>query len=334
MPVKDAEKLLAADYGGEQKMKGSERGRIVLYDISNMSREEWLKLRRTGIGGSDAAIIAGLSKYGSELELWNDKRGVGVEKEPTEAMRIGTELEDYVARRWMEETGKKCIRRKKMFGNINYLFSLANIDREVKGENAGLECKTINPFADYDFEEADIPPWYYAQCVHYMAVCGFDRMYLAVLVLGRGFYHYVIKRDQDEIDSLMEAENQWWETHIIKGVMPSPDGSESAARALKAIYPEWRKEEVPLFTSDADMDEYSRLGDEIKKLKLRQEECKQKVIAALAGAEIGKSHKYKVVYGAQTRVSLDSKKLKEELPRVYAQYATEKTSRVFKIKAI
>ena len=316
-------------------MKKEDRGRISLYDTAKVSREEWLELRRTGIGGSDAAVIAGLSRFRSEFELWADKKGKLPEKEPTEAMRIGVELEDYVARRWMEETGKKCIRRGKMFGNRNYPWALANIDREVRGENAGLECKTTNPFSDYDFDGGEVPPWYYAQCVHYMAVCGFDKMYLAVLVLGKGFYHYEIRRDEAEIKALMDAEKEWWEAHIVKDVMPTPDGSEGAGEALKSLFPKpTREESTPLYGADGDLEEYERLGAEIKELEKRREAAKQRVELALGDSARGESQRYRVSWAEVRSRRIDSRKLKEEQPGIYERYSSETVYRAFKAKKI
>ena len=67
-----------------------------------MSREEWLMRRRKTIGGSDAAGIVGLSRWASPFSVWADKTGRAAEKEDTEAMRQGRDLEDYVARRWIQ----------------------------------------------------------------------------------------------------------------------------------------------------------------------------------------------------------------------------------------
>ena len=75
-----------------------------------MSREECLERRRKTIGGSDAAGIVGLSKWASPFSVWADKTGRAAEKADREAMRQGRDLEDYVARRWMEETGKRVYR--------------------------------------------------------------------------------------------------------------------------------------------------------------------------------------------------------------------------------
>jgi len=42
------------------------------------SREEWLKARHFGIGGSDAACIVGANKYKTNVQLWEEKPVVAV----------------------------------------------------------------------------------------------------------------------------------------------------------------------------------------------------------------------------------------------------------------
>lgn len=130
-----------------------------LAKASEISREEWLNYRRNGIGGSEAAIVVGLNRFGSPLQLWASKMGIGTEPEETEVMRQGTDFEEYVARRWMEATGKKVRRRNYIFRNTDYPHSIADIDREIIGENAGLECKTTSVYNKSDFESGEIPPY-------------------------------------------------------------------------------------------------------------------------------------------------------------------------------
>ena len=76
-----------------------------MISTANMSREEWLKLRKTGLGGSDAGAICGLNPYSSPMKVYQDKTSEDVSDQDNEAMRQGRDLEDYVARRFMEATG-------------------------------------------------------------------------------------------------------------------------------------------------------------------------------------------------------------------------------------
>ena len=47
----------------------------IIAKTKDLSREEWLKLRRQGIGGSDVSIIAGINPFKSVYQLWLDKTG-------------------------------------------------------------------------------------------------------------------------------------------------------------------------------------------------------------------------------------------------------------------
>ena len=46
---------------------------IILAETANMDHLEWLRLRQKGIGGSDAAAIAGLNKYKSPIQVYYEK---------------------------------------------------------------------------------------------------------------------------------------------------------------------------------------------------------------------------------------------------------------------
>ena len=65
-------------------------------------------------------------------------------------------------------------------------FMLADVDRMVVGENAGLLriCKTASPYMTEQWENGKIPLSYQIQCLHYMAVCNADAYYIAVLNLS------------------------------------------------------------------------------------------------------------------------------------------------------
>ena len=222
----------------------------------NMSRPEWLARRRNTIGGSDAAAIVGLSRYGSQYSVFMDKTGRLPDKPDTEAMRQGRDLEEYVSQRFEEETGKKVRRLQAMLYNPLYPFAHADVDRMVCGEDAGLECKTTSTLDVKQFRGVEFPEKYYAQCVHYMAVTGCERWYLAVLVFGRGFFVYTLERDQAEIDALMAAEQGFWAGYVETDTPPGPDGSDATTEAMQTIYSDSRPEERTLFGRDMILDEY------------------------------------------------------------------------------
>ena len=112
---------------------------ISIISTKDMTHEEWLQARKSGIGGSDAGAICGLNPYTSPLAVYQDKVSQAVEEKDNEAMRQGRDLEDYVARRFMEETGKKVRRANVIYKSTENPFMFANVDRLIVGEDAGLE---------------------------------------------------------------------------------------------------------------------------------------------------------------------------------------------------
>ena len=155
--------------------------------LQGIERTEWLHLRKTGLGGSDAGAVCGLNPYSSPLQVFYDKTSEEVQDKDSESMRQGRDLEEYVARRFMEETGKKVRRSNFMYRSEEHPFMLADVDRLVVGEDAGLECKTANAYNADKWKDGKIPAHYMIQCYHYMAVTGMKNWYIAVVILGQEF---------------------------------------------------------------------------------------------------------------------------------------------------
>lgn len=300
-----------------------------------LNREEWLAERQKSIGGSDAAAIVGLNSYVTPYTVWADKTGRLPPKEDNEAMRQGRDLEQYVAERFMEATGKRVRRRTDMMHNHAYHFAHANIDRAVVGERAGLECKTTSIMNLKKFKNGDFPEHYYVQCVHYLAVTGWDRWYLAVLVLNQGFYWYTIERDEDEIAALMEAEREFWDKHVIPDVPPPVDGLKPTSDALEAIFPNaapglpmvdlFGREEVArnYLTAKELSDSYGKEAERYRQI-LEQD---------LQQNDSGTCGNYLVTWKNQSRSTFDVRRFSEDHPDVdLSSYFNVSHFRRFKIK--
>ncbi|UZQ86010.1 YqaJ viral recombinase family protein [Thermoclostridium stercorarium] len=309
---------------------------VELAKTLDMPREQWLKLRKKGIGGSDAAAIIGLDRYRSPFDVYADKLGLKPEIPDNEAMRQGRDLEQYVAERFMEATGKKVRRRNAMLQHPEYPFMIADIDRWVVGENAGLECKTTSVLSKYKFSQGEFPPNYYVQCMHYMAVTGAERWYLAVLVLNKAFHVFTIERDEAEIQALIAAEKDFWESHVMKQIPPAPDGSEATSELIKQLFPEARERaEVALFGYEDKIQQYLTLDAQVRELEQERDKIKQELQLAMADAEIGRAQGYIVEWKNQIRQTLDTQRLKKEQAEIYTKYLKPaQTVRMFKIKEV
>jgi len=309
---------------------------ITLAKTTDMSHEEWIKMRRTGVGGSDAAAIVGLDRYRSAFDVYAEKLGIKPADPDNEPMRQGRDLEEYVAQRFMEETGKKVQRRNAILQQPESPWVIGNIDRWVVGENAGLECKTTSVLNKTRFSQGEYPPNYYVQCVHYMAVTGAARWYLAVLVLNRGFHVFEIERDEAEIEALILAEKDFWENHVLKQIPPMPDGSENATAVIKQLFPEAREhEQIAMFGKEGKIEKYLQVDEQVRELERQREALKQELQVDLGDAEIGLAQGYVVEWKNQTRQTVDTKRLKAEAPEYYEKYLRPpQTVRMFKIKEV
>lgn len=103
--------------------------------LSGVSNEAWLRLRKAGIGGSDAGVICGVNPYSSAMKVFQDKTSEAVEEQDSEAIRIGHDLEDYVAQRFTEATGLKVRKSNFMYCSKGYPFMIVDVDRVVVGED-------------------------------------------------------------------------------------------------------------------------------------------------------------------------------------------------------
>lgn len=204
--------------------------------------QEWLALRKTGIGGSDAAIVAGLSGFETALGLYLVKTGdiePDSDSEQNEAMRWGHLLEDVVAEEYSRRTGNKIRRNNRMLRSKQWPFMLANLDREIVGEPRLLECKTAR-FGGPEWGPSgtdQVPEAYLIQCQHYLAVTNKREIDLAVLIGGQDFRVYRIARNESLINSLILIEEQFW-NQVKQGVPPEPDYSHPKTGELLAkLYP-------------------------------------------------------------------------------------------------
>lgn len=302
--------------------------------IAGMSREEWLRLRKTGIGGSDAGAICGLNPYSSPMKVYQDKISLESEELENESIRQGHDLEDYVAQRFMEATGLKVRRANYMYRSTEHPFMIADVDRLVIGEDAGLECKTASAYNADKWKDGNIPLHYLMQCYHYMAVTGKRVWYIAAVILGREFIYHRLEWDEDLICQLIGAEQYFWEEHVQKRILPEPDGSKASELVLNRYYQRAEKfATIDLIGFDEKLERREEILATIENLKKEQNQIEQEVKCYMKDYESAASGNFRVSWGNVSTTRLDAKRIKEEKPEIYRDYATVSVSRRFQIKA-
>lgn len=333
--------------------------------ITSSNREDWLKLRTKGIGGSDVAAALGLSPWRTPVELWQDKRGEGEPQPATDSMHFGTILEDIVAKEFQERTGMKVQRVNCTFADGEDDWMRANIDRAIVNKtisgnvrvaknpqedqpfittDAILECKTASAFsaplwgdsqedeikAGKIVTEHRIPLYYETQVQWYMRLTGVATCYVAVLIGGNDFRMYEVNRNEEAITAIVEKCRAFWFDYVKAGVAPEPIDIDD----IRHLY---RREVGPMVEASAGaaiaIGEYRNLKGQADSIK-KQMEAVATQIAGFIGENEGLllDGKKAVTFKAQSRATFDSKKLKADDPELWIKYVGQTApSRVLRV---
>ena len=304
----------------------------MIRQVSYKSREEWEQIRRkqTTIGGSDAGAVAGLNPYVSPYSLWAEKTGKAEPFAGNLVTEVGTYMEDFIAKKFCEETGKKVHRKNMIVYNDRYPWAHANVDRMIVGEKAILECKNTNSLSNMKLlRGGEFPTQWLCQMYHYLAVLEMDVAYLAVLIGGgKDFKVFKLERDEDEISALMNMEREFMQ-QVESNTPPAAIGIEADSDTLETIYPEATGGSVDLAGYQGMLDMYSHLTEQIDGLNKEREAIAQQIKQFMGGAEQGRCAGYKVRWSNTTRRTLDTKALNAAMPGALDSFYKESYSRRF-----
>lgn len=301
--------------------------------LAGVGNADWLRLRKSGIGGSDAGAICGLNPYSSAMKVFQDKISEEVEEQNNEAVRIGHDLENYVAQRFMEATGLKVRKSNFMYRSVEHPFMIADVDRLVVGEDAGLECKTASAYNADKWADGNIPLHYVMQCYHYMAVTGKRTWYIAAVILGREFIYRKIVWDDELISRLIGMEEDFWNNHVVKGIMPPPDGSKACDEVIEQYFHTARKASaIKLVGFDEKLRRREEILGCISELQEEQKQIEQEVKLFMQDNELASSENFHVSWKNIDSTKLDTKRIKLEKPEIYADYGKVSHSRRFEVK--
>lgn len=302
-----------------------------------MLSEQQLAERKTGIGGSDAAAILGLSRYKSRVELYLQKLNlISDNQEESEASEWGNILEPIIANKYAEREGKKLIIAPNLFRSEKYPWMIANVDRLIEGENAVLECKTCSAYkhTEWGLEYTDdIPDEYLIQCAHYAIVLNAKYVEIAVLIGGQRFGVYRYERNKDLEQVLIEHEHDFWHNHILKEVPPSILTYEDASKL-------WNKDnqktkQLPKELSD-HLKSYFFIRDKIKEYQEQLDFDKAKLCDYLQDASILLNELGIPIatWKSQKTSRFQMDRFKESHPELYRQFSKTTESRVFRVREL
>ena len=264
---------------------------VRLISTIGLSREDWLKKRSLGLGGSDAAKVFGLVQYpdSTPYALWLQKTGrAPIEDQSSEAAHFGTVLENIVANEFMERSKEvygsemKLRRANYIFRHEKYPWMIADVDRMVVGQHdAGFEAKTANAFLADEWKDDKVPDSYYVQCQHYMAVMNWSVVYIACLIGGQKFVSKPVIRSEPFIKALIEREGDFWNENVVKGIAPAMIAADDPTLYM----PEQTSEALAPATDETrEMARYlDTVRRNIRALQAQEKELKNNLAMACSG---------------------------------------------------
>ena len=313
-----------------------------LVNTKSLSREEWLAVRKQGIGSSDAAAACGIHPYISMLELWMIKTermesSIDQSIEGYSPLYWGNTLEPMVAKYYQEHTGNKVRRVNAILQHPDpdKAFMLANLDYAITGSDEVqiLECKTAGEHGAKLWRDG-VPLYVTCQVQHQLAVTGKQAAHICVLLCGHEAKIYKVERNERLIESIIEHERLFWQ-YVATDTPPTPDHSESAARALKLLYPK------PKPSSKVDLrgdDSANKLFEQLlsyrasmENIEQRHDQVKHQLQTLIADNEVAVFSSGAISWKrSKDSIGLDSKAVIKAHPELLAQFSkTKRGSRRF-----
>ncbi|WP_288997025.1 lambda-exonuclease family protein [uncultured Psychrobacter sp.] len=313
-----------------------------LVNTKSLNREEWLAVRKQGIGSSDAAAACGIHPFLSMLELWMIKTGrmasnIDEGAEGYAPLYWGNTLEPMVAKYYQKHTGNKVRRVNAILQHPDpdNHFMLANLDYSVVGSDEVqiLECKTTGEHGAKLWKHG-VPLYVTCQVQHQLAVTGKTAAHICVLLCGHEAKIYKVERDECLIASIIEHERLFWQ-YVQADTPPTPDHSESAAQALKQLYPTPKpSSKVDLRDDDGANKLFEQLlsyRDYMQELEQRHDQVKHQLQSLIKDHEVAIFDKGAISWKrSKDSVSLDTKAVIKAHPELLTQFSkTRQGSRRF-----
>lgn len=308
--------------------------RVDWLTTASTSRDQWLAVRASGLGGSDVAAIMGRSGFRTAADVWLEKTGRTGGQASTRRMRWGQLLEDVIAREWAARD--QCtIRRCGTVADPLHPWRVASLDRAVlvpRSMRAAslLEVKTTSERWASDVGDEGLAAAYNLQAQWYLGITGLEDAHVAVLVGGQELRELTIRFDIDVWHELCDTAEQFWHHHVLGDVCPPVAPADTTA--LNA----WPAEPGTEATADGDVLELLALRElvraEVKDLETSADLLDAAIKAHLGAATelVDAGGRTVATWRPQSSTRVDVAALKDD--GLYQQYSTTSSTRVLRIK--
>lgn len=310
--------------------------------MNSMERENWLRERKTYLGGSDMAAICGVPSFKkTALDVYFSKVNPEIieltKDDPNyEAAYWGAKQEKDVAERYAEEHNVEVTIEPKLIRHPKYPFMAGNIDRWVGNYEYILECKTAHFIKSKEWGEVgtnQIPEAYLCQVAWYSAITGVPKVDIAVLIGGQDFRIYTYVQDKEFEDKLITIGKNFWLNHVQKRIPPQPCNLHD----ISILYPRSNGKEVKANKEIASsLMELKAMNEEKTVLERSIDNLKKNIQEYIRDYDLLIDENGNVLAtwkNTSPRGCLDLKRLKQECQDIYLKYVNySKQTRVFLIK--
>lgn len=300
--------------------------------ITPQQREQ----RKNHLGSSDMAAILGVSPYGNAYDCWLEKTGKLDDKEQDKKwLAMGNALEPGVLKwaeselgpiRIMQENGDALFRKAMGFPLGSHPDGeIIDNEEPVEAKTAGIFGPLVEPYGEPGTDE--LPDRIIIQGHVHMLCWGKDVCWIPVLLGGKGFVMYHIKKDTVIMDAIMDKSLEFWEDFVEKGI-PPPDVMPSFAMAKRMK----REPSKTIKIDTALIVNWQNAKDTLKMAKEIKEGAEAEMLAALGDADGGECDLGLLTYLEQCRRTVKAKELKAAHPDIYAQFENVSWFRVARLK--
>jgi putative phage-type endonuclease len=280
--------------------------------IELSDRAEWLRWRRSGIGASDAAVVAGRSPFTTRQELYLEKKGRLPEKPATKPMLVGLAMEPVIAACAKRRCGVEFESHQVALQSDDHPFMLATLDG-VTRDGRIWEFKAPGVWSAREIGEEgetdSLPEHWIIQGQHQACVAEAAGVTVATIFPTIDLIHYLlhavehgisehdpllddldfrtfpVPRNQGLIDSIVSLNGQFW-ANVLDDIPPyevEPSDAQLLSRAFQGEQGEIGLDRETLEAMEAWVD----LGPKIKALEDERDAAKARVLVAMGNAAIG-----------------------------------------------
>lgn len=250
-----------------------------------MDRAAWLEARKPNIGASEIAAVLGVSPWETRYGIWARKKGLLPESDDNRFMEWGRRLEAVVAD-WVAERTGWTLKTSEYRLHPKIRGMACSLDREIADWPGILEIKTCDAAAFRHWPDGEPPLTYQLQIQHQLAVTGWERGALAVLVGGNDPRLFEFERHPGAIARIEAAVVDFW-TSIDENRPPPPDWMADTATVI-ALHQRVETGLAVAIDDDATATLcalYDFAGANARKWEEAQKEAKARVLQRIGAAE-------------------------------------------------